>query len=71
MSISDSIHPKLDKQEITSILHQVFTQKAMEKKLKEKDEEIQRLGKLNWLFRERLNSLSVENHMWRNWQRAI
>lgn len=35
------------------------------KKLKEKDEEIQRIGKLNWLLQERVRTLSVENQIWR------
>ncbi|BAT74844.1 BOI-related E3 ubiquitin-protein [Vigna angularis] len=40
-------------------------QEAVAKKLKEKDEEIQRLGKLNWVLQERVKSLSVENQIWR------
>ncbi|TKY72335.1 BOI-related E3 ubiquitin-protein ligase 1 [Spatholobus suberectus] len=40
-------------------------QEAMEKKLKEKDEEIQRMGKLNWALQERVKSLCVENQIWR------
>jgi len=36
-------------------------QEVVEKKLKEKDDEIQRLGKLNWVLQERVKSLSVEN----------
>lgn len=35
------------------------------KKLKEKDEEIQRMGKLNWVLQERVRSLCVENQIWR------
>ncbi|RVW34645.1 E3 ubiquitin-protein ligase BOI [Vitis vinifera] len=33
------------------------------KKLKEKDEEIQRIGKLNWLLQERVRTLSVLAHV--------
>lgn len=40
-------------------------QDAMEKKLKEKDEEIQRMGKLNWALQERVKSLCMENQIWR------
>ncbi|KAK7368291.1 hypothetical protein VNO80_10316 [Phaseolus coccineus] len=40
-------------------------QEAVAKKLKEKDEEIQRVGKLNWVLQERVKSLSVENQIWR------
>ncbi|KAK4254706.1 hypothetical protein QN277_010048 [Acacia crassicarpa] len=40
-------------------------QEAMVKKLKEKDDEIQRMGKLNWVLQERVKSLCVENQIWR------
>ncbi|XP_027338965.1 BOI-related E3 ubiquitin-protein ligase 1-like [Abrus precatorius] len=40
-------------------------QDAMAKKLKEKDEEIQRIGKLNWALQERVRNLCVENQIWR------
>ncbi|KAI4296980.1 hypothetical protein L6164_036893 [Bauhinia variegata] len=40
-------------------------QDAMVKKLKEKDEEIQRVGKMNWVLQERVKSLCVENQIWR------
>lgn len=40
-------------------------QEAMVKKLKEKDEEIQRIGKLNWALQERVKTLCVENQIWR------
>ncbi|XP_068320719.1 BOI-related E3 ubiquitin-protein ligase 1-like [Pyrus communis] len=36
------------------------------KKLKEKDEEIQRMGKLNWVLQERVKSLFAENQIWRD-----
>ncbi|KAI6706233.1 hypothetical protein NL676_009195 [Syzygium grande] len=35
------------------------------RKLKEKDEEIQRMGKLNWLLQEKVKSLVMENQIWR------
>ncbi|XP_014517139.1 BOI-related E3 ubiquitin-protein ligase 1 [Vigna radiata var. radiata] len=41
-------------------------QEAMAKKLKEKDEEIQRMGKLNWALQERVKNLCVENQIWRD-----
>jgi len=40
-------------------------QEAMAKKLKEKDQEIQRMGKLNWALQERVKSLCMENQIWR------
>ncbi|TKY58971.1 BOI-related E3 ubiquitin-protein ligase 1 [Spatholobus suberectus] len=40
-------------------------QEAVAKKLKEKEEEIQRVGKLNWVLQERVKSLCVENQIWR------
>lgn len=40
-------------------------QEAMEKKLKEKDEEIQRMAKLNWALQDRVKTLCVENQIWR------
>nr|GMD16378.1 probable BOI-related E3 ubiquitin-protein ligase 3 [Ipomoea batatas] len=36
------------------------------KKLREKDEEIQRMGKLNLALQERVKSLYVENQLWRD-----
>ncbi|XP_010536507.1 PREDICTED: E3 ubiquitin-protein ligase BOI-like [Tarenaya hassleriana] len=41
-------------------------QNAVAKKLKEKDEEIVRMGKLNWVLQERAKSLYVENQIWRD-----
>ncbi|OMP11512.1 Zinc finger, RING/FYVE/PHD-type [Corchorus capsularis] len=41
-------------------------QEGVMKKLKEKDEEIQRMGKLNWVLQERVKSLYVENQLWRD-----
>lgn len=46
------------------ILHSAI-QEAMAKRLKEKDEEIQKMGKLNWVLQERVKSLCVENQIWR------
>ncbi|XP_059625116.1 BOI-related E3 ubiquitin-protein ligase 1-like [Cornus florida] len=39
---------------------------GMMKKLKEKDELIQKMGKLNWVLQERVKSLYMENHLWRD-----
>lgn len=36
------------------------------KKLKDKDEQIQRMGKLNWVLQERVKSLFAENQLWRD-----
>lgn len=36
------------------------------KKLKEKDEEIERMGKLNWVLQERVKRLCMENQLWRD-----
>lgn len=41
-------------------------QEAVLKKLREKDEEIQRMGKLNWVLQERVKSLYIENQIWRD-----
>ncbi|XP_039036211.1 E3 ubiquitin-protein ligase BOI-like isoform X1 [Hibiscus syriacus] len=41
-------------------------QEGVMKKLKEKDDEIQRMGKLNWVLQERVKSLSLENQLWRD-----
>ncbi|KAL6198605.1 hypothetical protein ACLB2K_028394 [Fragaria x ananassa] len=41
-------------------------QDTIVKKLQEKDDEIQRMGKLNWVLQERLKSLFVENQIWRD-----
>jgi E3 ubiquitin-protein ligase BOI-like protein len=35
-------------------------------KMKEKDDEIQRIAKLNWVLQERVKSLYVENQIWRD-----
>ncbi|KAF5728744.1 BOI-related E3 ubiquitin-protein ligase 1 [Tripterygium wilfordii] len=36
------------------------------KKLKEKDEEMERIGKVNWILQERVKSLCMENQIWRD-----
>lgn len=38
----------------------------MKNKLKAKDEELQKIGKLNWALEERVKSLCVENQIWRD-----
>ncbi|KAE9597322.1 hypothetical protein Lal_00007689 [Lupinus albus] len=40
-------------------------QYTVEKKLMEKDEEIDRITKLNWLLQERVKSICAENQIWR------
>ncbi|KAA8537134.1 hypothetical protein F0562_029640 [Nyssa sinensis] len=35
-------------------------------KMKEKDEQIQRMGKFNWVLQERVKSLYLENQLWRD-----
>ncbi|KAF3450149.1 hypothetical protein FNV43_RR06229 [Rhamnella rubrinervis] len=40
-------------------------EEGIAKKLKEKDEEIQRMEKLNWVLQERVRNLCVENQIWR------
>ncbi|KAA8544769.1 hypothetical protein F0562_019527 [Nyssa sinensis] len=39
-------------------------------KLKEKDEQIQKMGKLNWVLQERVRSLYIENQLWRDLAQA-
>uniref|UniRef100_A0A1J3HNQ7 BOI-related E3 ubiquitin-protein ligase 1 n=1 Tax=Noccaea caerulescens TaxID=107243 RepID=A0A1J3HNQ7_NOCCA len=41
-------------------------QSAIIKKLKAKDDEIVRMGKLNWVLQERVKNLYVENQIWRD-----
>ncbi|XP_062016183.1 E3 ubiquitin-protein ligase BOI [Rosa rugosa] len=41
-------------------------QERIVKKLQEKDDEIQRMSKLNWVLQERVKSLFVENQIWRD-----
>lgn len=40
-------------------------QETVVKKLKEKEQEIQRIGKINWMLQEKVKSLCVENQIWR------
>ncbi|OIV93317.1 hypothetical protein TanjilG_23089 [Lupinus angustifolius] len=40
-------------------------QYTIEKKLMEKDEEIDRITKLNWMLQERVKSICAENQIWR------
>ncbi|KAK9267122.1 hypothetical protein L1049_009541 [Liquidambar formosana] len=41
-------------------------QEGVISKLKEKEEEIQRMGKVNWVLQERVKTLCVENQIWRD-----
>ncbi|XP_008783738.2 probable BOI-related E3 ubiquitin-protein ligase 3 [Phoenix dactylifera] len=41
-------------------------EERVSKRLKAKEEEIERLGKLNWALEDRINSLCVENQIWRD-----
>ena len=43
----------------------IAIQEAVVKKLNEKDEEIQRMGKLSWALQERVKTLCLENQVWR------
>lgn len=45
-------------------------QEAMLKKMKEKDDEIQKLAKVNFVLYERVNSLCEENQIWRELAQA-
>lgn len=45
-------------------------QGGMMKRLIEKDEEIQRMGKLNWVLQEKVKSLYVETQIWRDLAQA-
>ncbi|KAL1223948.1 BOI-related E3 ubiquitin-protein ligase 1 [Cardamine amara subsp. amara] len=49
----------------TRMLASAF-QNAIIKKLKAKDDEIIRMGKLNWVLQERVKNLYVENQIWRD-----
>lgn len=39
---------------------------GMIKRLKAKEEEIEKIGKLNWALEERVKSLYIENQIWRD-----
>ncbi|KAL8136414.1 hypothetical protein V2J09_002415 [Rumex salicifolius] len=41
-------------------------QEAVMRKLTEKDEQIEKIGKLNWVLQERVKSLCLENQIWRD-----
>ncbi|XP_041023414.1 BOI-related E3 ubiquitin-protein ligase 1 [Juglans microcarpa x Juglans regia] len=60
---AEKVSSKLEEQKrmLVSACQENFT-----KKLKEKDEEIQRIGKLNWVLQERVKSLWLENQIWRD-----
>ncbi|CAL9135452.1 unnamed protein product [Musa textilis] len=45
-------------------------EEGLSKRLKAKEEEIQRMSKLNWALEERIRSLCVENQMWRDLARS-
>ncbi|VVB07983.1 unnamed protein product [Arabis nemorensis] len=49
----------------TRMLASAF-QTAILKKLKAKEEEISRMGKLNWVLQERVKNLYLENQIWRD-----
>lgn len=51
------------------ILHSAI-EEAMVKRLKQKDEEIQKMGKLNWALHERVKALCVENQIWKELAQA-
>lgn len=40
-------------------------EESVMKKLRAKEEEIEKIGKLNWALEERVKSLSIENQIWR------
>ncbi|MED6112842.1 hypothetical protein PIB30_065331 [Stylosanthes scabra] len=54
VAVRDESHKAIDRS----------TQKAVVRKLKEKDDDIQRMGKLNFTLQERVKSL--ENQLWKN-----
>ncbi|KAK3430356.1 hypothetical protein EUGRSUZ_E01900 [Eucalyptus grandis] len=49
----------------TFLFYTCLQTQQLARKLKEKDEEIQRIGKLNGLLQEKLKILATESHMWR------
>lgn len=42
-----------------------MVQEAMKKKLKEKDEDIQCLWKLNWILQEKVKNFNMKNQIWK------
>ncbi|KAI9126906.1 hypothetical protein K1719_002502 [Acacia pycnantha] len=63
---TDKVRMELEEQRIRQLtgLHSAI-QEVMMKKLWEKDEEIQKIGKLNWALLERVRSLIQENQIWK------
>ncbi|KAI3436912.1 RING-type domain-containing protein [Psidium guajava] len=51
------------KQQSKALLSSI--QDSVVRKLKEKDDEIQKIGKMNWLLQEKVKSLVMENQIWR------
>ncbi|KAL3851577.1 hypothetical protein ACJIZ3_013459 [Penstemon smallii] len=54
------------KQQARLIAARAMGEGVLMKKLKERDEEIERMGKLNLVLQERVKSLFVENQLWRD-----
>ncbi|KAM7270586.1 hypothetical protein ACFE04_029800 [Oxalis oulophora] len=52
------------KSQLRNLLNTV--QERVNIKMKEKDEELQRIAKLNWVLQERVKSIYVENQIWRD-----
>ncbi|KAE9613660.1 hypothetical protein Lal_00016228 [Lupinus albus] len=50
-----------ESRKLLSVIHE-----AVEKKVKEKDEEIERMVNLNWVLQEKVKSLCDENQIWRD-----
>ncbi|KAL4380707.1 hypothetical protein S83_011433 [Arachis hypogaea] len=63
---TEKVRMEMEEQKIRqSRLILSLLQETMAKKLKEKDEEIQRMEKLNMALQERVKSLCVENQVWK------
>ncbi|QHO06349.1 hypothetical protein HN51_065211 [Arachis hypogaea] len=63
---TEKVRMEMEEQKIRqSRLVLSLLQETMAKKLKEKDEEIQRMEKLNMALQERVKSLCVENQVWK------
>lgn len=63
---NEKVRMELEEQKLRqSRMLACMIQETIAKKLKEKDEEIQRIGKLNWMLQEKVKSLSAENQVWR------
>ncbi|XP_054800435.1 E3 ubiquitin-protein ligase BOI-like [Prosopis cineraria] len=63
---ADNVRMELEEQRMRqlTVLHSAI-QEVMMKKLKEKDEEIQKIRKLNWVLQERVKILTQENQIWK------